>query len=1073
MPIGTSEQSRFAAPDDLAIGGLPTGVRLIRTFPGTGGPIGPIAWSPQSPVLAFPSADHSIGLWDVETGRCLRQLKGHKDKVFALAFDGSGRRLATAGDDKTIRIWDPNTGENLHCLRGHTDTIWSVAFDPTGVVLASASDDRTVRLWNATSGKPVKVLAGHRHYVLNVAFDSTGHRLFSADLDARLLLWDIATGVAVGGLKLREGGSGFAVDPKSGTVALAAGETLSILDSDCRRMVRSLEGHTHSVRRIAFSDSGILIASRDNGETLYSENSVLSSVRLWRNDTGASLGTITLPLPEHWTAGLAFHPRAPLLAAVSNHDDGNDRVSVWQVDVDFLLSSSDTPPVAYTSAKIVVVGDSGVGKTGLGWRLAHGAFQEHPSTHGQQFWVINQLSKRRDHDGAQCEAVLWDLAGQPDYRLIHALFLDDADLALVLFDPTDSRDPLHGVEFWLKQLKGAGRRPGDQVSDSPERQLCPIILVAARADRGTARLTSEELDAFCQQRGICGHVSTSALQSEGIQQLVERVKSLVPWNLKSATITTDTFKRIKDHVLTRKQAGNGAQLIVDPHEMRKKLEATDPDLRFTDAEMLTAVGHLENHGYVKILRTSKGDARILLAPDILNNLAASIVLEARRNPKGLGSLEEKRLLAAEYPLRELDGLVPAERDVLLDAAALLFLNHNICFRETDPLNFQSYLVFPELINLQKPATEDDQPTRDGMAYGVTGAVENVYASLVVLLGYTHAFTRTNQWRNHARYEIGNGWLCAFRLEAERDGELDLVLYFGTSVALTIRTLFQSLFEAFLARRNLTVHRYEPVVCPTCQVVLERAVVKTKAREGKSFTFCSDCGERLTLPNINQPIQLTLEEQAAVDAQRLAADMRTRFEQAAFRMQTYRNERGQDPPRCFISYAWGEVEHERWVERNLATDLQKAGIDVVLDRWENAKIGASVPRFVERIVECDRVIVVGTPHYLRKYQNKGAIGSIVAAEGDLISNRLAGTEEQKQTVLPILLAGDVAASLPPLLHGRVHADFREQQTYFAVIFDVILSVYGIAPHVAAVAPLRASLSPDEPSPGPSRPLTRNR
>ena len=42
--------------------------------------------------------------------------------------------------------------------------------------------------------------------------------------------------------------------------------------------------------------------------------------------------------------------------------------------------------------------------------------------------MLNQLSGQRA-DGAQCEAVLWDLAGQDDYRLIHALFLDEADLA--------------------------------------------------------------------------------------------------------------------------------------------------------------------------------------------------------------------------------------------------------------------------------------------------------------------------------------------------------------------------------------------------------------------------------------------------------------------------------------------------------------------------------------------------------------------------------------------------------------------------------------------------------------------
>ena len=70
-------------------------------------------------------------------------------------------------------------------------------------------------------------------------------------------------------------------------------------------------------------------------------------------------------------------------------------------------------------------------------------------------------------DGTECEAVLWDLAGQPDYRLIHALFLDDADLALVLFDPTNRQDPLHGVDYWLKALAHGRERP------------CRIILVGA------------------------------------------------------------------------------------------------------------------------------------------------------------------------------------------------------------------------------------------------------------------------------------------------------------------------------------------------------------------------------------------------------------------------------------------------------------------------------------------------------------------------------------------------------------------------------------------------------------------
>jgi len=131
---------------------------------------------------------------------------------------------------------------------------------------------------------------------------------------------------------------------------------------------------------------------------------------------------------------------------------------------------------------------------------------------------------------------LWDFAGQPDYRLVHALFVDNADLALVLFDAADLRDPLRGVNFWLKQLQAGQSR-------------CPIILVAAQADRGTSSLTPEELSAFCQKQGITGPIATSSLTGLGFDNLVERMKSMIPWDDKPATVTTATFKQIKDYVL--------------------------------------------------------------------------------------------------------------------------------------------------------------------------------------------------------------------------------------------------------------------------------------------------------------------------------------------------------------------------------------------------------------------------------------------------------------------------------------------------------------------------------------------
>ena len=125
-------------------------------------------------------SDHSIIIWDVETGE---RLLVFGDENFQYAngplFSPDGTRmLARVGS--AVHIWDPSTGVELVQLTGHADLVWDACFSPCGQYVASASDDRTVRLWRADNGARVAMFSEHEDELRHVAFSPNGETLSSA-----------------------------------------------------------------------------------------------------------------------------------------------------------------------------------------------------------------------------------------------------------------------------------------------------------------------------------------------------------------------------------------------------------------------------------------------------------------------------------------------------------------------------------------------------------------------------------------------------------------------------------------------------------------------------------------------------------------------------------------------------------------------------------------------------------------------------------------------------------------------------------------------------------------------------
>ncbi|KAL4617527.1 WD repeat-containing protein 41-like [Arapaima gigas] len=94
----------------------------------------------------------------------LQVLKGHYDIVRFLA-QIDDLRFASGGDDGLVLVWNMQTGECLQELRGHSQQITALAAysGPSGgrtrVHLLTASSDRTLSMWDPDTGNRVKMVS--------------------------------------------------------------------------------------------------------------------------------------------------------------------------------------------------------------------------------------------------------------------------------------------------------------------------------------------------------------------------------------------------------------------------------------------------------------------------------------------------------------------------------------------------------------------------------------------------------------------------------------------------------------------------------------------------------------------------------------------------------------------------------------------------------------------------------------------------------------------------------------------------------------------------------------------------
>lgn len=98
--------------------------------------------------------------------------------------------------------------------------------------------------------------------------------------------------------------------------------------------------------------------------------------------------------------------------------------------------------------KLVIIGDSGVGKTGIMNRYLHNTFNEHSkSTIGVEFGT-----KKTTIDNSVIRAQIWDTAGQEKYKSITSAYYKGAKAAVIVYDITNKLS-FSNIDKWIGDIK--------------------------------------------------------------------------------------------------------------------------------------------------------------------------------------------------------------------------------------------------------------------------------------------------------------------------------------------------------------------------------------------------------------------------------------------------------------------------------------------------------------------------------------------------------------------------------------------------------------------------------------------
>jgi hypothetical protein len=465
-----------------------------------------------------------------------------------------------------------------------------------------------------------------------------------------------------------------------------------------------------------------------------------------------------------------------------------------------------------------------------------------------QFWQMDPSAldpTMSVPEGHRREVVLWDMGGQDEYRLVHQLFLRDTTLALVFLDPTRGRTAYEEVEAWNarleKQLSGQG---------------AVKLLVGAKVDEPSETIDQAALRALVARCGFAAYFETSALTERGLSELREAIVRCLNWDSLASTSRPELFQRIRDKIEQRRTEGEVvlpfAELETGIYEA--ELGPIDPGVVGAVARQLAA------QGVIVDTRLSSGERILVLRIEEIESYAGALILAARNNPRGVPALEERSLGLPSQPLPGIKRRLPRLQEVVvLECVAELLVEHGICLRH------EGLLVFPSLFPEPAASPQDKLAHSISLYYDFTGAIDNIYASLVARLAMSKQFGEQRLWPNRVEFDEPGKGICGIQQVRRKSGLAHLDLFFGENTDPQRRSFFIRFIESHLREQGVEVREHQAIQC-SCGYEIVEEIVQANIARGEADVLCPVCR---TQTLISEGVQTSQQRDHASDRKIIA------------------------------------------------------------------------------------------------------------------------------------------------------------------------------------------------------------